>query len=220
MGCNEKVDKQCDDDEPGRIVKLPTFQIDRTEVTVAAFSRCVNAGRCDRHLFSSGPYCNWGREDRSRHPMNCVSWHGAAAYCAFIGKRLPSNEEWEKAARGTDGRRFPWGDSPPASCNYAVIDDPRTKETNSSTTDGCGRDSTWPVGSKPAGNSPFGAADMSGNVWEWTEDWYVHGSTDWGKARNVRGGSWATSPEVSRASNRLRFDQTTQDMDVGFRCAM
>ena len=194
MGCNEDVDSQCDPDEkPSRTVNVPTFYIDKTEVTVAAYGKCVEAEQCKRETFwtkDDSKYCNRGYDKRDRHPMNCVSWHGAAAYCKFVGKRLPSEAEWEKAARGTDGRKYPWGNKPSASCSRAVIDDGKTKDTAGSETDGCGRDSTWPVGSKSAGNSPFGVSDMVGNVWEWTADWYEHSSIKRGKYRSVRGGSW------------------------------
>lgn len=208
MGCNERVDSECSGDEkPGKSIHVGTFRIDITEVTVAAYMRCVNAGDCAISTFktkSDSKYCNLGYSDRGQHPMNCVNWHGADAYCRWVGKRLPTEKEWEKAARGTDGRKYAWGNA--ASCKHAVLSFGRH---------GCGKDSTWPVGSKPAGNSPYGGKDMIGNVWEWTSDWSIRG-----KARSARGGSWFRSPDAARASTRHRADPYSRMHDFGFRCAL
>ncbi len=221
MGCNEAVDTECDEDEkPGRTVSVEAFRIDKTEVTVAAYKSCVDAGDCKRDTFrtkSDNKYCNWGYSDRGQHPMNCVSWFGADAYCRLQGQRLPTEAEWEKAARGTDKRKYPWGNER-ASCARAVFDDGSTTATAGSETDGCGRDSTWPVGSKAQGASPYGVLDMAGNVWEWTADWYVYGDINRGKFRSLRGGSWLFKPGLVRASNRLRNSPSSQTINVGFRC--
>jgi formylglycine-generating enzyme required for sulfatase activity len=130
------------DEKPEHRVYLEEFYIDKYEVTVAQYRACVEAGACTAP--STGQYYNWGRSERENHPINGVDWDQAQAYCGWAGKRLPSEAEWEKAARGTDGRTYPWGNATPT-CGYAVM---------SQGGDGCGQDSTWPVGSKPSGASP------------------------------------------------------------------
>jgi formylglycine-generating enzyme required for sulfatase activity len=205
-GCNASVDSQCDDDEkPGKRVTLPAFTIDKTEVTVSAYEACVNAGACTKP--NTGTYCNWGKSGRGDHPINCVDWNQAKAYCSWAGKRLPTEQEWEKAARGTDGRKYPWGNQS-ASCARAVMNDGGT---------GCGDNKTWPVGSKPSGASPYGAQDMAGNVWEWTSDWYDSKK----KGRVLRGGSWYGGAWFVRASNRYRRGPSARYYNdgYGFRCA-
>ena len=222
MGCNEKVDKECADDEkPGRTVSVKTFFIDRTEVTVEAYAECVKAGECsDYHLtgvewkdlpgwddrpFTKSEYCNWGKRGREKHPINCVDWNQASKFCAWKRKRLPTEIEWEKATRGTDGRKYPWGNQQ-VTCDYAILNDGGY---------GCGRTSTWPVGSKPAGKSPYGALDMVGNVWEWTSSWWDESER---KFRVVRGGSWDTGPAGARASNRSGLTPDFRSRYGGFRC--
>lgn len=227
------------DEQPVRQVTVDPFEIDRYEVTVAAYRGCVEAGECDTpHSGGNGfvhaheaTYCNWGVVGRDAHPINCVNWFDADTYCRWRGKRLPTEAEWEKAARGDDGRRYPWGDEKP-NCLRAVVDE---------SGDGCGRESNWPVGSKPQGASPFGVMDMAGNVWEWVADNYVYdfyafGPSDnpfnletrspnhqpgWGEGRVLRGGSWADqSTLIHRAANRLGYDPATPpDYTIGFRCA-
>jgi formylglycine-generating enzyme required for sulfatase activity/uncharacterized caspase-like protein len=203
-GCNEKFVSKCDQDEkPGRKRYVSAFAIDATEVTVEAYRECVRAGRCQEP--HRGESCNWGRGDREVHPVNCVDWHRATAYCGWKGKRLPTEWEWEKAALGTDGRKYPWGNEQ-VSCRQAVI-----REGGAA----CGRGrTTFQVASKPLGVSPYGAHDMIGNVWEWTSSQYP-GST----SRVVRGGSWDNYPGSARASNRFRFVPDVRDNLIGFRCA-
>jgi len=203
-GCNESVDTECDDDEkPGKRITLAAFHIDKTEVTVSAYEACKRAGACT--VPKSGGSCNWGKSDRERHPINCVDWNQAKAYCAWAGNRLPTEQEWEKAARGTDGRKYPWGNER-ASCARAVMDDGGGN--------GCGRgNTTWPVGSKPSGVSPYGALDMVGNVWEWTSSRGDSGG------RVLRGGSWYAPPRRVRASYRRWYAPSRRLVRGGFRCA-
>ncbi|RME42208.1 MAG: hypothetical protein D6795_21235, partial [Deltaproteobacteria bacterium] len=146
------------DEQPVRNVCLKAFYIDKTEVTVAQYQRCVEAGGCSSTLlhqsdWGSDEACNWGKPGREDHPINCVDWFQAKQYCRWAGGRLPTEREWEYAARGEWGWEYPWGDTG-ADCDRAVMNDGE---------DGCGAYSTMPVGSKPAGASPFGVLDMAGN---------------------------------------------------------
>jgi formylglycine-generating enzyme required for sulfatase activity len=220
------------DEKPRHTVYLDAFWIDRTEVTNARYVQFLNAlgahaGACggrdcaetrveDRYshiLRQGGRYVvEPGFED---HPATQVSWYGAQAYCAWAGARLPTEAEWEKAARGVDGRRYPWGDRAPG-CDRAQYGD-------------CGGE-TVPVGANPAGASPCGALDMAGNVWEWVADWYdpaYYGFSpaqnplgpDSGLRKGFRGGSWGYPPAFIRAGDRARNRPTYAGFNVGFRCA-
>jgi formylglycine-generating enzyme required for sulfatase activity len=159
MGCKSDVDKSCfADEKPGREVSLDAFWIDTYEVTVADYRRCVEAGKCLKENITKYESCNWNKPDRADHPINCVDWNQAQNYCEWSDKRLPTEAEWEKAARGEDGRVYPWGNTWDAS--------------KANTSEGkLGR--TAPVGSYTSGISPYKVHDMVGNVWEWVQDWYA-----------------------------------------------
>jgi formylglycine-generating enzyme required for sulfatase activity len=231
LGCNTYADRLCAPDEmPPTQVSVDAFAIDRTEVTVKAYQACVQAGACNAdHLGSQGveggpleeiDKCNYGRPGREEHPINCVSHAQATAYCRWAGGRLPTEAEWEKAAGGIDGWPFPTGD-PAIACDKAVMSD---------NGDGCGRGTTWPVGAKPAGASPFGALDMAGNVWEWVSNYYEptyqgidpknpKGPAE-GTLRVIRGGGWRDpSMRLLRTSSRGKRPAESHAIEIGFRCA-
>ena len=202
-------------------VKVATFELSKTEVTVAQYRVCVEAGVCAEP--KQGGTCNWGQEGSDDHPINCVSWDDARHYAEWIEARLPSEAEWEYAARGGGlEREYPWGDEP-TDCQRAIV--PNEKGN------GCGRSGTWPVCSKEAGNTPQGLCDMAGNVWEWVEDdWHgdyneapAEGSAwvDSPRASNrvIRGGSWRSSPRNARVAIRYRDEPSRRSVYVGFRVA-
>jgi sulfatase modifying factor 1 len=227
-GCNARVDSECEDTEkPGQTMSLPAFRIDRTEVTVAAYKQCVDADRCSsagvempyvngKEVAAAAGWCNWGK-GRDDHPMNCVDWNQARTYCAWTGKRLPTEQEWEKAARGTDGRKYAWGNEGYGNRKVANIADETAKRSNPRWTVAAGYDDgyvgTSPVGKFPAGRSPFGAEDMIGNVYEWTDTETVE------KTKVLRGASWFGEPRAARASDRSWFDPSARFGFFGFRCA-
>jgi formylglycine-generating enzyme required for sulfatase activity len=226
-GCDKGKDPFCrEQDEAFRQVELGDYQIDTFEVTVRNYAACVEAGACDATRMGGfvgwkndeWMYCNWGKAGKDEHPINCVSWEQADTYCSWAGKRLPSAAEWEKAARGTDKRAYPWGDEM-ISCEYAV-----TNETAKATDKGCGENTTQPVGSKPKGVSPYGVHDIVGNVWEWTADRYVPppGAKDVRDNERVgKGGCWGSgNPWNSRISWSHHYPADYRsNIRLGFRCA-
>ncbi len=213
-------------EQPVHEVTVPSFEMNRTEVTVAQYHECVDDGAC------TGPtqcdsYYNWGVAGREDHPVNCVDWFQAVDFCSWMGGRLPSEAEWEYAARGGGQHiTYPWGDEV-ATCDYAVMD---IDETHSNGNDGCGEDRTWPVCSKPTGNTAQGLCDMSGNVWEWVQDWHhwsyngapSDGSaweTPSGSGRVERGGGFFNTFYYLRASHRALPNPSERFGGTGFRCA-
>jgi formylglycine-generating enzyme required for sulfatase activity len=220
MGCSPG-DSQCDSSEspPHQVTLSRPFAIDLSEVTVAAYKQCVRAGRCAVPE-NGGKWDNWEKPGREDHPVNGVSWADAKAYCGWAGKRLPSEAEWEYATRSAGARsgRFPWG-SGAATCDRAVF--------STGTNDGCGRDSTWPVCSRPGGHTAQGLCDMAGNVWEWVADGFASYGSEAahdpvvadGEERVVRGGSWYNDSWNLRLSYRVHLDPSLRSSHVGFRCA-
>ena len=215
MGCNSAVDSNCYSDEsPYHEVTLSGYYMDKTEVTQAEYKKCVDAGECDT------PSCDWDPTGTPNRPVVCVTWSQAGEYCVWAGKRLPTEAEWEKAARGTDGRKYPWGNET-ATCDYAVMYDGSW---------GCGTGSTWDVcGKSPAGDSPYGLCDMAGNVYEWVSDWYDSGYYTNSQASNptgpvsgsirvARGGSFDDDDYYLRASNRDYVYPSVYHAGLGFRC--
>jgi len=166
-GTFEMGDSLWDEQSPIHAVTVQPFEMLRSEVTVAQYAECVDAGDCSEPE-QTYEY-NWGVPGREHHPVNGVSWHQAVEFCTTIGGRLPTEAEWEHAARGAGlGYEYPWGFES-ASCAYAVMNDGGGA--------GCGEGHTWPVCSKPAGDSPQGLCDMAGNLAEWVQDWW-HDSYD------------------------------------------
>jgi len=208
-----------DDEKPVHTVSVADFRMSKTEVTVEQYRDCVAAGVCTKP--GSERFCNFAKPGRGAHPVNCVDWEQASTFCAWVGGRLPSEAEWEYAAR-SGGRevRFPWGDTT-ASCQYAVMFDEHGGY-------GCGQDGTAEVCGKPAGSSEQGLCDLSGNVWEWVEDRYhniytgapVDGSawTNTGTWRVVRGGSFNDEAARLRTTARFYNDPSRGEPIIGFRC--
>jgi formylglycine-generating enzyme required for sulfatase activity len=207
---------------PPTAVELAPFVVDRHEVTVADYRVCVNDGACNVDGLTFDVLgCNWNEAGRAEHPINCVSWAQADAYCRWRGSGLPTEAQWEKAARGSERRDHPWGSDPP-SCALAVM--------HGEDGVGCGRDGTWRVGSRPQAQSPNGAQDMAGNVREWVADWYIerpdaaalaagpsHGP-DTGSERVVRGGGFRDEGDALRSTDRMHLAPETRAVDLGFRC--
>ncbi|HEY0137160.1 MAG TPA: formylglycine-generating enzyme family protein, partial [Nannocystis sp.] len=225
MGCPDG-DRDCERDEkPAYQVRLSRFQIDPLEVTQAEYRGCVEAGVCapvePRRCFVwTGEAFKRGAPlpeplTRDDHPVVCVSWFQAAMYCEALGKHLPTEAEWERAAAGTTRRRYPWGAAEPR-CELAHFD-------------GCG-EHTRPVGLRPAGATPEGVRDLAGNVSEWIHDWYDReayrrpwrnnpSGPTYGIVRVVRGGSYYDGPTTLRASYRYGLNPVSGFSTVGFRCA-
>lgn len=208
--------KQFRDERPVHRVALPSFYIDEYEITVAQYARFLNAKRWSAPAF-------WHHRrtplDENR-PVVGVAWEDAKSYCEWAGRRLPTEAEWEKAARGTDERLYPWGDDAPTP-DLARFD--RCCEFESYSVIGI-------VGERKDGRSPFGVHDMAGNVWEWVSDWFDTGYyrrtvTDnpqgpaHGTAKVIRGGSWSNDATALRTTNRYGLDQAERKNNVGFRCA-
>ncbi len=220
------TDEQAEDDELAvREVEVAGFEMTKTEVTVAQYAACVDVGGCayDQDELPAG--CVWhDRQDLPYRPMNCVTWQQADNFCAWVGGRLPSEAEWEYAARSA-GRDivYPWGDAP-ATCDLAVIEE----EEGSA---GCGSGAAADVCSRPDGNSDQGLCDMASNVWEWVWDYYhnsyvgaPNNANPWlspaTSSRALRGGSWYYDGSKARAANRGAEDPERHDCTGGgFRCA-
>ena len=208
--------------------------VDLTEVTTAAYGACVHAGVCSPAVLDPAGACNLTHADRGAHPINCVTFRQASAYCAAAGGRLPTEDEWELAARGSDGRRFPWGDAPPGptrlnacglECKGWYADAQLSGAFDGVMYDGDdGFAGTAPVASFPAGATPDGIFDLLGNVAEWTAT-----AVDFGAAAPapraphayvVRGGSFSSGVDADSApALRLYLDAEAHGRGVGFRCA-
>ena len=189
--------------------QLLTGLIDDKARITRQYTLCVNADGCTPPNNS-----RWQDSDYRDHPVTDASWNQATAYCAWAGVRLPTEAEWEKAARGTDGREYPWGDSAP---------DGRRLNYNRNVGD------TTPVGKYPTGASPYGALDMAGNVFEWVNDWYDSDyysvsprdnpqGTAAGSSRVLRGGSWSSDDNLVRSVHRGNDEPFGPWHRYGYRC--
>ncbi|MBI3449037.1 MAG: formylglycine-generating enzyme family protein [Acidobacteria bacterium] len=240
------------EERPVRKVSVKAFRIDRFETTNAEYRKFVVAART-LHPNSCSPLeppgsdhtppalwwddLEWNADVK---PVNGVNWFDAYAYCAWVGKRLPTEAEWERAARGSDGRRYPWGNEPPGPVLVGNFADETVKRLNPkwkivpNYVDGFAH--TAPVGSFPKGASPYGVEDMAGNVWEWVADWWepnAYGDPnapptgvakdpkgpESGTARVLRGGSWDATGNFLRVSARHSQTPTYKGISLGIRCA-
>jgi formylglycine-generating enzyme required for sulfatase activity len=230
------------DETPQHAVAVRSFCLDATEVTVRAYLACDGCERPPMTVELEGVTPN-GRQFESQfcngegmpdHPINCVDWHQAKAYCAAQGKRLPVEAEWELAARGKEARLYPWGQAPPSAerlnacgseCS-AMLTERRETVGQGPWPAMYGQDdsapATAPAGHYPRGSTPAGVMDLAGNVWEWTDSPYCfYGKEDCGDSRRVlRGGGWDTTESRDvRAARRLPSAPTLRGRSIGFRCA-
>jgi formylglycine-generating enzyme required for sulfatase activity len=217
------------DEKPVHQVYLDSFWIDQTEVTNAMYAKCVYENQCDppKKLSSLTRSNYFGNSEFDTYPVLYVDWNMANAYCSWAGRRLPTESEWEKAARGTDGRTYPWGNTFGGTLVNFCDTNCSFSNANKSFNDGYA--DVAPVGSYPSGQSPYGALDMAGNVGEWVSSLYQSYpySADDGRedlsapgTRVLRGGSWLNSGSNVRSAYRLWSIPANSDFDLGFRCSL
>ena len=239
-------------ERPAHKVSLHAYCMDKLEVTTAAYRACSDRGDCKRAGTSNkwdgitakdsrtyDALCNASSDDLARglHPINCVDWSMADRFCKAEGKRLPTEAEWEFAARGSDGRKYPWGDAAPSvkhlnACGSECVLWGRKHGAplEGLFVDGDGWAATAPVGSFPQGASRWGIDDLVGNVWEWVADYYEpYSDVDQedpagpssGRTRAMRGGAWnGAYADWVRPSFRFHDVESTRSHGVGFRCAL
>jgi formylglycine-generating enzyme required for sulfatase activity len=210
MGAEHELKKP---DSPRHIVYLNAFWMDKVEVTNAMYLKCLQAGMCTAPVSDNIYYANWIYRD---HPIVYITWDQANQYCQWAGRRLPTEAEWEKAARGTDGRKYPWGDEQPTP-RLANYSDSLIGESVSSFR-------------YPLGASPYGVLNMSGNVREWIMDWYDPkyysyspyanpNGAETGTERSLRSTSYNEDGREIVITSRLKHDPESAGLSRGFRCA-
>jgi formylglycine-generating enzyme required for sulfatase activity len=233
MGAASDDPKADDDEKPPHSVYLAAFWIDRTEVTNANFARCMADGACRPRVYGTEYGNHPAYQD---YPALVYEVEDALAYCSWAGRRLPDEAEWEKAARGTDGRIFPWGDSLDCSrASYYDCEETGTQDRRVDLPPACGYRGecrTVPVDSYLSGASPYGALNMAGNAWEWVGDWYAPdyyasspasnpAGPESGAFRVRRGGGCTSLPQDLRVTARASGQPHHYfDGQMGFRCAM
>ncbi|NMB55642.1 MAG: SUMF1/EgtB/PvdO family nonheme iron enzyme [Leptolinea sp.] len=215
-------------EKPQHTVKLSGFWMDKTEITNAMYAVCVQAGVCPekKKVMSYTRESYYGNPEFADYPVIFVSWYDAQTYCTWAGRKLPTEAQWEAAARGPDGKKYPWGNSNPTcgQLNFATSLDMRGGKKSSL----CVGD-TSQVGKYPKGASPYGLLDMAGNVWEWVADWnspnYLvdpsqdpTGPAD-GENKVIRGGFFFTDAKYVRPAARSWHSPDFSSNDLGFRCA-
>ena len=227
MGCNGEIngDFSCPDSElPYHEVTLPSYYIDRYEVTNSQYKECVDAGVCEapRSDGSTTREDYFTNPDYALYPVIQVTYEDAQTYCEWAGMRLPTEAEWELAARSVFANLYPWGNEDP--------DCTRANSLNNLNATSCVGDTTM-VGSYPLGSSDYGVMDMAGNVWEWVADYYAADyyevsptenplGPESGSERVVRGGGWSGSWRYLRTPSRAYDLPFYSGADLGFRCAM
>jgi formylglycine-generating enzyme required for sulfatase activity len=237
-------------ERPSHNVTLSPFCMNVYEVTTEDYKACSDQGECkragitndwdgigeaDRKTFDS--LCNVrDPQGRANHPINCVDWGMAMIFCKAHGGRLPTEAEWEFSARGSDGRKYPWGDDPPGptllnACGKECVEWGRKNhvETKAMYSADDGWPTTSPVGSFPKGASPYGLQDAVGNVWEWVADWYAEypdadlvdpAGPASGDERVIRGGAWNGAYAAwVRPTFRYKDTEGKRSYGIGFRCA-
>jgi formylglycine-generating enzyme required for sulfatase activity len=242
--------------KPSHKVRMSSFCIGKNEVTVGAYQACVKAGECEKPhtevFYPQGnadaeewvnernklaELCNFGKDGRDDHPVNCVTWYQAASYCKFKGVRLPTEAQWEYAARGSDGRVYPWGDEPPSEAHANTCGSECVKwRTDRGLSDhppmfevADDYDGTAPVGSFSKGTTPQGVNDMIGNVFEWTatrfheyqdaEEEDPKGPAE-GDQFVIRGGAFNSYfPDFTDPALRFPQVEKAHVHAIGFRCA-
>lgn len=210
------------DELPTHRIRLAAFHIDKYEVSNQQYASCVASGGCNEmaYHYSATREFYYSNPEYNLYPVSNVSWYEAHAYCAWAGGRLPTEAEWEKAARGTGARTYPWGNTDPTCAKANSKDDAGTS---------CLGD-TAKVGSYPEGASPYYVMDMAGNVWEWVQDWYVLNEAGvrlnvdpFAEGLNyhkvVKGGSWDYSWSRLRIAYNSDHDPREHKVSFGFRCA-